>query len=120
GGGGVERGARALADGSGRCDRPVPALPDVPGGLLEVRRSGMVNDADTRPSAEEVRARLPALSIQPPPVPADNAVRVPPEPVSKPESWSMPTQPRRDGHELTDELAQRPAQEETPPVANRR
>jgi tRNA A-37 threonylcarbamoyl transferase component Bud32 len=101
-------------------DEPIPDLPDVPADLLDVLRSGMVNDAGARPSAEQLRDRLSALSIQPQPVPADDAVRVPPEPASRPDAWSMPTQPRPGEHELTDELARParpPEREEEPPAA---
>jgi eukaryotic-like serine/threonine-protein kinase len=75
-------------------DAPIPGLPDVPGDLLDVLRAGMVNDADARPSAERIRDWLTALAIAPQPVPGQDAVRVTPEPVSRPEAWSMPTQPR--------------------------
>jgi len=56
-----------------------------------VLRVGMANDPAARPSAEELRDDLAAL---PAAVPAEDAVRVTPEPVSQPEAWSMPTQPR--------------------------
>jgi tRNA A-37 threonylcarbamoyl transferase component Bud32 len=97
-------------------DEPIPDLPGVPEELLDVLRSGMVNDAAARPTAEQLRDRLTALAIQPPPVPAEDAVRVTPEPVSRPDSWSMPTQPRPD--ELTGD---RPAETPAPaPVPVRR
>ena len=72
-------------------DRPIPDLPGVPKDLLDVLRVGMANDPAARPSAEELRDDLAAL---PAAVPAEDAVRVTPEPVSQPEAWSMPTQPR--------------------------
>ncbi len=75
-------------------DEPIPDLPDVPVELLDVLRAGMVNDLADRPTAEEMRDRLAALAIQPPPVPAEDAVRVTPKPASQPDAWSMPTQPR--------------------------
>src|SRR5207248_3872455 len=72
-------------------DRPSPDLPGVPKDLLDVLRVGMANAPAARPSAEEQRDDLAAL---PAAVPAEDAVRVTPEPVSQPEAWSMPTQPR--------------------------
>jgi len=75
-------------------DEPIPDLPGVPVELLDLLRAGMVNDAEARPTAEQLRDELTALSIQPQPVPAEDAVRVPPKPVSRPDAWSMPTQPR--------------------------
>jgi tRNA A-37 threonylcarbamoyl transferase component Bud32 len=92
-------------------DAPIPDLPDVPADLLDVLRTGMSNAVDLRPTAAEVRDRLSGLPVQPGPVPAGDAVRVAPEPVSRPEAWSMPTQPRPD--ELTSELAP-PARERAP------
>ncbi|TML24715.1 MAG: serine/threonine protein kinase [Actinobacteria bacterium] len=78
-------------------DEPIPDLPGVPVELLDLLRAGMVNDAEARPTAEQLRDELTALSIQPQPVPAEDAVRVPPKPVSRPDAWSMPTQPRPPG-----------------------
>jgi serine/threonine protein kinase len=72
-------------------DRPVPNLPGVPVPLLDLLRAGMANDPGARPSAEELRDGLAALPVQPP---AEDAVRVTPEPASRPDAWSMPTQPR--------------------------
>jgi len=75
-------------------DSPIPDLPGVPAQLLDVLRAGMSNDPGTRPSAEELRDRLGNVPVQPAAVPADDAVRVTPAPVSQPDAWSMPTQPR--------------------------
>jgi hypothetical protein len=78
-------------------DVPIPDLPDVPVDLLDVLRAGMANDADQRPSAAQVRDRLAGLPVQPAPIPAEDAVRVAPEPISRPDAWSMLTQRRPDG-----------------------
>jgi tRNA A-37 threonylcarbamoyl transferase component Bud32 len=75
-------------------DGPIPDLPGVPVELLDILRAGMSNDILDRPTAAELRDRVATLAIQPAPVPADNAVRVTPKPVSQPEAWSMPTQQR--------------------------
>src|SRR5581483_11622137 len=83
-------------------EAPIPGLPGVPEDLLDVLRSGMVNDADARPSAEQIRDWLTELAVSPQPVPAQDAVRVSPEPVSQPEAWSMPTQPRPDDADAPD------------------
>jgi len=72
-------------------DRPIPDLPGVPAELTRLLRAGMANDPGARPTAEELRDGLAAL---PAAVPAEDAVRVRPEPVSLPDAWSMPTQPR--------------------------
>jgi eukaryotic-like serine/threonine-protein kinase len=45
--------------------QPVPDLPGVPHGLLDVLRRGMVNDPGARPSAEELRDLLAAVPIDP-------------------------------------------------------
>jgi serine/threonine protein kinase len=45
--------------------QPVPDLPGVPQGLLDVLRRGMVNDPGARPSAEELRDLLAAVPIDP-------------------------------------------------------
>jgi hypothetical protein len=78
-------------------DRPIPSLPGVPRDLLDLVRLGMSNDAEARPSAQELRDLLAALELQPGAVPSDEAVRVTPARSSQPESWSMPTQPRPAG-----------------------
>jgi tRNA A-37 threonylcarbamoyl transferase component Bud32 len=83
-------------------DQPIPDLPGVPGQLVDVLRAGMANDLEARPGAEELRDRLAALAMQPGAVPAEDAVRVTPKPVSQPDAWSMPTQVRP--AELTDDL----------------
>jgi hypothetical protein len=75
-------------------DRPIPDLPGVPVPLLDLLRLGMSNDADERPGAPELRDRLAELDLQPGAVPSGEAVRVTPAPVSQPDAWSMPTQPR--------------------------
>jgi serine/threonine protein kinase len=74
-------------------DRPIPDLPGVPAELLDLLRLGMSNDVDARPGADELRDRLAAVPVGPAPVPAGDAVRVTPEPASRPDAWSMPTGP---------------------------
>jgi serine/threonine protein kinase len=75
-------------------DNPIPDLPGVPADLLDLLRAGMSNDPGGRPTAEELRDRLGSLPLQPAPLPADDAVRVPPAVASRPRAWSMLTQPR--------------------------
>jgi serine/threonine protein kinase len=75
-------------------DRPIPDLPGVPVDLLDLLRAGMSNDPGARPTAEELRDGLSSLPLQPARVPADDAVRVAPAPASRPQAWSMLTQPR--------------------------
>jgi serine/threonine protein kinase len=43
---------------------PVPDLPDVPPGFMELLRRGMANEPSARPSAEELRDSLAALVIE--------------------------------------------------------
>jgi serine/threonine protein kinase len=58
-------------------DRPIPDLPGVPEDLLDVLRSGMVNDADARPRAAILRDRLAALALRDA---GDETVMIPVEP----------------------------------------
>jgi serine/threonine protein kinase len=44
---------------------PIPDLPNVPGGFLELLRRGMANDAEHRPSAEEMRDLLAGVALDP-------------------------------------------------------
>jgi len=46
-------------------DRPIPDLPGIPTDLLDLLRSGMVNDPDSRPRAGILRDRLAALTMRP-------------------------------------------------------
>ncbi|WP_091080345.1 serine/threonine-protein kinase [Micromonospora nigra] len=43
--------------------QPIPGLPGIPDGLVDVLRAGMVNDPGDRPSAAELRGMLAALSL---------------------------------------------------------
>jgi serine/threonine protein kinase len=59
-------------------DRPIPDLPGVPADLLEVLRSGMVNDPAARPRAAILRDRLAALTLRP--ATSDETVMIPVRP----------------------------------------
>jgi serine/threonine protein kinase len=59
-------------------DRPIPDLPGVPADLLEVLRSGMVNDPTARPRAAILRDRLAALTLRP--ATSDETVMIPVRP----------------------------------------
>jgi serine/threonine protein kinase len=73
-------------------DRPIPDLPGVPAPLLDLLRLGMSNDPQQRPTAPQLRDWLAELALQS--GPSSEAVRVTPAPVSQPDAWSLPTQPR--------------------------
>jgi serine/threonine protein kinase len=55
-------------------DRPIPDLPGIPTDLLDLLRSGMVNDPDARPRAAILRDRLAALTLRPT---GDETMRIP-------------------------------------------
>jgi serine/threonine protein kinase len=44
---------------------PIPDLPNVPGGFLELLRRGMANEPEHRPSAEEMRDLLAGVHLDP-------------------------------------------------------
>jgi serine/threonine protein kinase len=44
---------------------PIPDLPNVPGGFLDLLRRGMANEAEHRPSAEEMRDLLAGVHLDP-------------------------------------------------------
>jgi hypothetical protein len=48
-------------------NQPIPDLPGVPRGLMEVLRRGMANEPETRPSAEQLRDMLNGVSLTEPP-----------------------------------------------------
>ncbi|BCB85691.1 serine/threonine-protein kinase [Phytohabitans suffuscus] len=72
-------------------NQPIPDLPGVPGALMEVLRHGMVNEPESRPSAEQLRDMLTGVSLTepPPPPPSPRGVYVsssyaPPTPTPSP------------------------------------
>jgi serine/threonine protein kinase len=83
-------------------DQPIPDLPGMPAGLIELLRAGMTNDPDARPTAPELRDRLAGLALGAgsptagAPVQHGGGNRLPVQrtPVDRPDNWSMPTQPR--------------------------
>lgn len=48
-------------------NQPIPDLPGVPRGLMEVLRHGMANEPESRPSAEQLRDMLSGVSMTEPP-----------------------------------------------------
>ena len=107
-------------------EEPIPNLPGVPDELLDVLRTGLANDPATRPTAGRLRDALAAVPLQPAPVPADDAVRVTPPVESRPEAWTMPTQPthaqRPDGDatvHLADQAPAGPVGASLPPARSR-
>jgi len=52
-------------------DEPIPDLPGVPAGLIDLLRLGMLNDPDARPPADQLRDMLATLDLtaEPPTVP---------------------------------------------------
>ncbi|MGN9910670.1 protein kinase domain-containing protein [Phytohabitans sp. LJ34] len=48
-------------------NQPIPDLPGVPRGLMEVLRHGMANEPESRPSAEQLRDMLSGVSLTEPP-----------------------------------------------------
>ena len=48
-------------------NQPIPDLPGVPRGLMDVLRHGMANEPESRPSAEQLRDMLSGVSLTEPP-----------------------------------------------------
>ena len=54
-------------------NQPIPGLPGVPEGLIDVLRAGMANDPGDRPSAVELRGLLASLPLDPTSAPVSGA-----------------------------------------------
>ncbi len=76
---------------------PIPDLPGVPPELLDVLRAGMANDADARPTAEQLRDALVGLPLEPFPAPPASGPPGPPVPSygGQPDDPAIPNHPTR-------------------------